>query len=60
MDVRKRFTMLLLSLTALAVLIPVSPASATTCYVEDPVDAAQCMVYGTPIAGPLCVKLRVC
>jgi hypothetical protein len=61
MDVRKRFAMLLLCLTALAVLIPASPASATTCYIEDPgVDEVKCLVYGTPIAGPLCVKLSVC
>ncbi len=53
--------MLLLSLTAVAWLVPASPASATTCYVEDPgVDDVQCMLYGTPMSGPLCDKTPVC
>ncbi|MDQ3915644.1 MAG: hypothetical protein M3323_10005 [Actinomycetota bacterium] len=58
---RKRPMMLLLSLTAVAWLVPASPASATTCYVEDPgVDDVQCMLYGTPMSGPLCDKTPVC
>ncbi len=53
--------MLLVSATALAVLAPAAPASATTCYVEDPgVDDVQCMLYGTPMSGPLCDKTPVC
>lgn len=53
--------MLLMSVTVLAVLIPASPASATTCYIEDPgVDDVRCLVYGTPVAGEYCVKLRIC
>lgn len=58
---RKRLAMLLMSVTVVAVLIPASPASATTCYIEDPgVDEVRCLLYGTPVAGEYCVKLRIC
>ena len=58
---RKRLAVLMMSLAVLAVMIPAAPASATTCYIEDPgVDDIQCMVYGTPVAGELCVKLHIC
>lgn len=61
MTLRKRLAMLLLSLTLLAVLIPASAASATTCYIEDPgVDDVQCVVEGTPVAGGFCAKLHLC
>lgn len=58
---RKRLATLVMSLTVLAVLIPATPASSTTCYIEDPgVDDVKCMMYGTPMAGELCVKLHIC
>ncbi|MGH2757730.1 MAG: hypothetical protein ACRDI3_08080 [Actinomycetota bacterium] len=58
---RKRLTLLVMSLAAVAVLFPATPASATTCYIEDPgVDDVACLVYGTPMAGELCVKLHIC
>ena len=53
--------MLLMSLSVLAVLIPASPASATTCYIEDPVvDQVYCALYGTPKPYEVCVKLPIC
>ncbi|MGH2729216.1 MAG: hypothetical protein ACRDJI_01260 [Actinomycetota bacterium] len=52
---------LVMSLAVLAVLVPATPASSTTCYIEEPgVDDVKCMLYGTPMAGPLCVKLHIC
>ena len=50
-----------MSLTAAAVLLPASPASATTCVLlEDPVGGVYCLVYGTPGVPGLCAKLPVC
>ena len=58
---RKRLATLVMSLAVLAVMIPAAPASATTCYIEDPgVDDIKCMIFLTPIAGELCVKLHIC
>lgn len=58
---RKRLATLVMSLTAAAVLLPASPASATTCVLlEDPVGGAVCVVYSTPGVQQLCAKLRVC
>ena len=58
---RKRLALLVTSLTAAAVLLPASPAAATTCVIlEDPVDGVICVVYGTPGVGQACAKLRVC
>ncbi|HYO61549.1 MAG TPA: hypothetical protein VEU29_06595 [Actinomycetota bacterium] len=58
---RKRLAMVVMSLTAAAVLLPAGPAAATTCVVlEDPVEGAVCVVYGTPGVGQACAKLRVC
>lgn len=58
---RKRLATLVLSLTALAVLVPAAPASATTCYIGEPdVGDVMCLVYGTPGVIPLCKKLVVC
>ncbi len=38
-----------------------APASATTCYIEEPgVDDVYCMVYGNMLVRALCVKLPVC
>lgn len=57
---RKRLAVLAMSLGAAAVLLPASPAAATTCYIEDPgVDDVQCMLHGTP-SWELCHKLRIC
>ena len=57
---RIRLSVFVMSLAAVAVLLPAAPASATTCYIEEPgVDDVQCMLYGTP-SWELCHKLRVC
>jgi hypothetical protein len=60
--VRKRLSVLVMSLTAAAVLLPATPASATTCIIlPDPgVDDVLCLVYGTPGVQQLCAKLVVC
>ena len=59
---RKRLSVLVMSLTAAAVLLPASPASATTCIIlpEPGVDDVLCLVYGTPGVQQLCAKLVVC
>ena len=59
---RKRLATLVLSLTAAAVLLPASPASATTCIIlpEPGVDDVLCLVYGTPGVWELCAKLPGC
>lgn len=57
---RKRFAILVMSLTVVAVVAPAAPASATTCYVEDPVEGVQCMIYNDMLVRALCVKLPVC
>lgn len=59
---RKRLALLVTSLTAAAVLLPASPASATTCIIlPDPgVDDVLCLVYGTPGVQQVCAKLVVC
>lgn len=58
---RKRLALLVTSLTAAAVLLPASPAAATSCVIlEDPVDGALCVVYGTPGVQQICAKLVVC
>lgn len=59
---RKRFALLVTSLTAAAVLFPATPAAATTCIIlPDPgVDDVLCLVYGTPGVQQICAKLVVC
>lgn len=59
---RKRLSVLVMSLAAAAVLLPATPASATTCIIlPDPgVDDVLCLVYGTPGVQQLCAKLVVC
>ena len=59
---RKRFALLLTALTTVAVLAPASPASASTCYIEDPpgVDDVYCVVFNEPLVKALCYKLPVC
>ncbi len=58
---RKRLALLVTSLAAAAVLLPASPAAATSCVIlEDPVEGVVCVVYGTPGVQQLCAKLPVC
>jgi hypothetical protein len=58
---KKRFALLAASLTALAVLVPVAPASASSCEIGDPgVEDVQCLVFNEPAVRALCVKLPVC
>jgi hypothetical protein len=59
---RKRLSVLVMSLTAAAVLFPASPAAATTCIIlpEPGVDDVLCLVYGTPGVQQVCAKLVVC
>ena len=58
---RKRLSLVVMSFAAAAVLLPATPASATSCVVlEDPVEGVVCVVYTTPGVQQLCNKLRVC
>ena len=59
---RKRLAGFVLSMTAAAVLLPASPASATTCVIlpEPEVGDVLCLLYGTPGVPQACAKLRVC
>lgn len=59
---RKRLALVVMSLTAVAVLVPAAPAAATTCYIEDPpgVEDVKCLVYSEPLVRSLCLKLPVC
>ena len=58
---RKRLSVLVMSLTALAVLVPAAPASASSCYIGEPgVDDVQCLVFNEPAVRALCNKLPVC
>ncbi|HEX2295784.1 MAG TPA: hypothetical protein VHN37_10790 [Actinomycetota bacterium] len=60
---RKRFASLVLSLTAAAVLLPATPASATTCVIlpEPEVGDVLCLLHGTPGVTYACEKvIRVC
>lgn len=58
---RKHLAMLVMSLTAVAVLVPAAPASASTCYIEDPgVDDVMCLVFNEPLVRSLCLKLPLC
>ena len=57
---RKRLSIVVMSLAAAALLLPASPASATTCYIgEVGVDDVYCILYGTP-SWELCRKFHVC
>lgn len=59
---RKRLAGLVLSLTAAAVLLPASPAAATTCIIlpEPELGDVYCLLYGTPGVRQLCDRLVVC
>ncbi len=58
---RKRLGVLVMSLAAAAVLLPSSPAAATTCVIDDPgVDDVYCLLYGTPPIWEVCRKTPVC
>ena len=59
---RKRLATLVMTLTAAAVLLPASPAGATTCVLlDDPgVDDVLCLLYGTPGVQQVCAKLVIC
>ena len=58
---RKRLSALVLSLAA-AVLLPASPASATTCVIlpEPEVGDVYCLLYGTPGVRYVCDKTPAC
>ena len=58
----KRFALLVMAVTTVAVLVPAAPAAANTCYIEDPgVDDVQCVVFNSPGVLYLCYKvLPVC
>jgi hypothetical protein len=59
---RKRLASVVLSLTAAAVLLPATPAAATTCIIlPDPgVDDVLCLLYGEPAVRAVCDKLVLC
>ena len=59
---RKHLAMVVMWATAAAVLLPASPAAATTCIIlpEPGVDDVLCLVYGTPGVQQVCDKLVVC
>lgn len=59
---RKRLSILVMSFAAAAVLLPATPAAATTCIIlpEPEIGDVYCLVYGTPGVQQACAKLRVC
>ncbi|MDQ4025183.1 MAG: hypothetical protein M3217_06805 [Actinomycetota bacterium] len=59
---RKRLAVSVMSVVAAVVLLPVSPAGATSCaIIEDPgVDDVYCVLYGTPGVREVCAKLPGC
>ncbi len=59
---RKRLASLAMCLTAAVVLLPATPAAATTCVIlpEPDVGDVYCLLYGTPGVSQLCAKLPVC
>jgi hypothetical protein len=59
---RKRLATIVMSLTVAAVLLPASPAAATTCIIlpEPELGDVYCLLYGTPGVQQLCDKLVVC
>jgi hypothetical protein len=51
-----------MGLTAAAVMLPATPASATTCVIQNPgIEDVYCLLYGTPGVNYVCEKvIRVC
>lgn len=59
---RKRLATLMVSVAAAAVLLPATPASATTCIIlPDPgVDDVYCLLYGEPAVRFICDRTVLC
>ena len=52
---RKRLALLVMSLTVVALLVPATPAAASSCVLlEDPVDGVLCLVFIEPVVRELC------
>ena len=57
----KRFATLVMTLTAATVLVPVTPAGAAGCVIDDIVeDLPRCVIYGSPPVYQTCLKLGLC